>query len=186
MHKAVRLTLIIIIAVLIPVVPFLVVGELPGERWLSEADDNALLFAATGTGLLALDIALPIPSSLVGTALGARLGFWAGSIWCWLGLMIGNMVGYGFGHLFPRRFVTLLPLEPSQAIVFLSRPVPVFAEVITMTAELDCRPICRPNLPNAYTVGFANSTPTEQSWRFRGGRSASSGLSRSLSFPVGH
>jgi uncharacterized membrane protein YdjX (TVP38/TMEM64 family) len=133
-HKAVRLTLIIIIAVLIPVVPFLVVGELPGERWLSEADDNALLFGATGSGLLALDIALPIPSSLVGTALGARLGFWAGSIWCWLGLMIGNMVGYGFGQLFPRRFATLLPLEPSQAILFLSRPVPVFAEAIVMAA----------------------------------------------------
>jgi uncharacterized membrane protein YdjX (TVP38/TMEM64 family) len=133
-RKVVRLTLIIIIAVLIPVVPFLVVGELPGERWLSEADDNALLFAATGTGLLALDIALPIPSSLVGTALGARLGFLPGSFWCWLGLMIGNMVGYGFGQLFPRRLATVLPVEPSQAIIFLSRPVPVFAEVIVMAA----------------------------------------------------
>lgn len=134
MQKFLNLTIVIIVAILIPVVPFLVVGELPGERWLSRTDDDALLFAATGSGLLAADIALPIPSSLVGTALGARLGFWAGSACCWLGLMIGNLVGYFFGHLYPQRLVTKLPEAPLDVIVFLSRPVPIIAEAAAIAA----------------------------------------------------
>jgi uncharacterized membrane protein YdjX (TVP38/TMEM64 family) len=134
MHKTLRLTLVIILSMLIVLVPFFVVGELPGERWLSRADDNALLFAVTGCGLLVLDIALPVPSSLVVTAMGARLGFLAGFAWAWLGLMLGNSLGYGFGRLFPERFATRLPLAPTEAVLFLSRPVPVLAEVATMTA----------------------------------------------------
>ena len=43
MHKALRLTAVIIISMLIVLVPFIVIGELPGERWLSHADDNALV-----------------------------------------------------------------------------------------------------------------------------------------------
>lgn len=134
MQKFLNLTTVIIVAILIPVVPFLLVGELPGERWLSRTDDNALLFAATGSGLLALDIALPIPSSLVGTALGARLGFWAGAACCWLGLMAGNLLGFAFGHLYPRRLATTVPNESMDLIVFLSRPVPIFAEAAAIAA----------------------------------------------------
>jgi len=129
-----NLATVIIVALLVPLVPFLVVGELPGERWLSQADDNALAFALTGSGLLALDIALPVPSSLVGTALGARLGFWAGLLCCWLGLMAGNVVGYVSGHLFPHRLATPLAAEPMDAILFLSRPVPVIAEAAVIAA----------------------------------------------------
>lgn len=140
MQKFLNLTTIIIVAILIPVVPFLVVGELPGERWLSRADDNALLFAATGSGLLALDIALPIPSSLVGTALGARLGFWAGAACCWLGLMAGNLIGYAFGHLYPRHLATNLPNQPMDLVVFLSRPVPIFAEAAAIAAGANRMP----------------------------------------------
>jgi uncharacterized membrane protein YdjX (TVP38/TMEM64 family) len=133
-QKLSRLTTVIIVAILIPVVPFLVVGELPGERWLSRTDDNSLLFALTGSGLLALDIALPVPSSLIGTALGARLGFWAGSLCCWLGLMGGHMIGYGFGLLYPRRLASPVAPERMGTIVFLSRPVPVIAEAASLAA----------------------------------------------------
>lgn len=133
-HKAVRVTVVVIIAVLMPVIPFLVVGELPGERWLSSTDDNTLIFALTGSGLLAVDLALPIPSSLVGTALGARLGFWFGFISCWVGMMAGNIAGYYFGRLSPQRFATALPREPTVAILFLSRPVPVAAEAAALAA----------------------------------------------------
>lgn len=134
MQRATRLTTVIIVSMLLPIVPFIMVGELPGERWLSQNDGNSLLFGATGGGLLALDILLPVPSSLVGTALGGRLGFLAGALWCWSGLMIGNLVGYALGHLFPRRFATELPEAPSEAVLFLSRPVPVLAEAATVTA----------------------------------------------------
>lgn len=172
MQKLSRLTAIIIVAILIPVLPFLAIGELPGERWLSRADDNALLFALVGGGLLALDIALPIPSSLVGTALGFRLGLPAGSLSCWLGLMAGNLAGYAFGHLYPRRFAATLPREPLGALVFLSRPVPIFAEAATMVAGATRMPLASFALPCAlgngvYAVALcANATLwAAEGWR---------------------
>jgi len=90
-----RQLVVIITALLIPILPFVIIGELPGERWLSAVDDNALLFGLTGSGLLALDIFLPIPSSILGTILGARLGFWPGTLCTWTGLVAGNLLGFG-------------------------------------------------------------------------------------------
>ena len=77
--KLSRQLAIIIAALLVPIVPFVIIGELPGERWLSATDDDALRFALAGGGLLALDILLPVPSSIVATLLAARLGLspWA-------------------------------------------------------------------------------------------------------------
>ena len=74
-----RSVLIIAAALCIPLVPFFIIGEMPGERWLSAADEHAGLFALAGAGLLAIDVLLPVPSSIVGTMLGARLGFLPGS-----------------------------------------------------------------------------------------------------------
>ena len=85
-HK--RGLLIIAAAVCIPLVPFFIIGEMPGERWLSATDSHAWLFALAGAGLLASDILLPIPSSIVGTMLGAPLGFVAGFIATFPGLCI--------------------------------------------------------------------------------------------------
>jgi hypothetical protein len=45
-----------------PIVPFVIIGELPGERWLTANDENAMLFALTGGGLLIADVVLPMPS----------------------------------------------------------------------------------------------------------------------------
>lgn len=129
-----RLLGVVVVALLIPILPFLVVGELPGERWLSAMDRNAWLFGATGGGLLAADVLLPIPSSIVGTLLGARLGFLSGLVWCWGGLLLGNLVGYGAGRLLLGRFTSTLPTAPTALVLFASRPVPVLAEAITFTA----------------------------------------------------
>jgi len=147
MQKASRLAIIIIVSILLPVLPFIIVGELPGERWLSQSDDNALKFAVTGSSLLAADILLPVPSSIIGTALGARLGFVGGMTWCWIGLTLGNVIGYLVGQLFPKRFASELAQTPTQAIVFLSRPVPVIAEAVVIAAganRLDWRAFLMP------------------------------------------
>ncbi|WP_223753971.1 VTT domain-containing protein [Myxococcus sp. RHSTA-1-4] len=48
-------------------------------------------------GLLAGDVLLPVPSSLVGTAAGGLLGFWGGLATAWLGMMVGCAVGYVLG-----------------------------------------------------------------------------------------
>ncbi len=48
-------------------------------------------------GLLAGDIFLPVPSSLVGAASGSLLGFWGGMLTSWVGMMGGCWLGYQFG-----------------------------------------------------------------------------------------
>lgn len=134
MHTATRLSLVIVLAILIPIVPFAIIGELPGERWLSATDENAFLFGMTGMSLLASDVLLPIPSSIVGTMLGARIGFLSGWIWCWSGLVLGSIIGYLTGRLLLSRFAPELPRTPTLWLLFISRPVPVFAEAMTFTA----------------------------------------------------
>lgn len=134
MNKPSRMTLIIIITLLIPIVPFAIIGELPGERWLSANDDNAFLFGLSGMTLLAADIFLPIPSSIVGTLLGARLGFVPGWLWCWTGLMLGHIAGYFAGRLMLAKLAPDIPRTPTLILLFVSRPVPVLAEAFTFTA----------------------------------------------------
>jgi hypothetical protein len=50
----IRALWVLLAAVLVPLLPFAVIGELPGERWLQTAEDDALRFGATGAGLLGL------------------------------------------------------------------------------------------------------------------------------------
>ena len=126
--------LVLLAALLIPIVPFLVVGNLPGERWLPGADDSELTFGAVGAALLACDVLLPIPSSIIGSVLGARLGMATGAGWTLLGLCAGNFVGFGVGRLLPRRYSASLPATPSALVCFLSRPVPVLAEAVCFAA----------------------------------------------------
>jgi uncharacterized membrane protein YdjX (TVP38/TMEM64 family) len=141
MHTATRLSLVILLAILIPIIPFLFIGELPGERWLSATDENAFLFGVAGMGLLASDVLLPIPSSIIGTMLGARVGFLSGWIWCWSGLVLGNGIGYLTGRLLLSRFAPDLPRIPTLWLLFISRPVPVLAEAMTFTAGAERMPL---------------------------------------------
>jgi membrane protein DedA with SNARE-associated domain len=128
---------VLLAAVLVPIVPFAVIGELPGERWLEAVSHDALRFGATGAALLAGDVLLPIPSSVIGALLGGRLGFALGFGWAFSGLWAGHMIGYGCGRLLPSRFRSELPRAPTLAIVFLSRPVPVLAEAVAIAAGVE-------------------------------------------------
>ncbi len=125
---------ILLLAFLLPALPFLVVGELPGERWLSARDGDAVSFAAIGAGLLAVDVLLPVPSSVVGSLLGARLGAAAGFLACWVGLVAGNLLGWALGRGASLRFEASLPMVPTAWLVFATRPVPIVAEGITLAA----------------------------------------------------
>ncbi|MBT6226509.1 MAG: hypothetical protein HOI47_07635 [Candidatus Scalindua sp.] len=134
MSPYLRRVTVIIIALLIPIVPFLIIGEIPGEKWLSRADDNAFIFGLTGASLLTSDILLPIPSSIIGTFLGARLGILSGWVWIWSGLMVGNLIGFAAGKYLLKSIKIDVSKTPTQVILFLSRPVPVFAEAAAITA----------------------------------------------------
>lgn len=79
----------------IPLVPFALFGELPGETWVEHPGD-AYVFG-TGVLLLAGDIFLPVPSSVVAVFLGARLGMGGGALAIMLGLNLGTVLGYAAG-----------------------------------------------------------------------------------------
>lgn len=121
-------------ALLVPIVPFLLVGELPGDRWLSATDGDARLFALAGAALLASDVLLPVPSSILGTLLGARLGLPLGFLCAWSGLLAGNLIGYGIGRLLPGAWSIDLPRTPGLLVLFASRAVPVLAEAVALTS----------------------------------------------------
>jgi membrane protein YqaA with SNARE-associated domain len=129
-----RALLVLALAVLVPLLPFVAIGELPGERWLLASTGDALRFGATGAALLAADLLLPIPSSVIGALLGGRLGLWAGFGWTFAGLCAGHAVGYALGRLAPARFASELPDAPSLGLVLLSRPVPVLAEAVALAS----------------------------------------------------
>jgi uncharacterized membrane protein YdjX (TVP38/TMEM64 family) len=133
--RVTRGLLIIAAALCVPLVPFFIIGELPGERWLSAADQHAGLFALTGASLLAIDVLLPVPSSIVGTMLGARLGFLPGFLATFAGLMTGQIGAYAASRWWlARRHATPLPAAPTLTALFLSRPVPVLAEAMALAA----------------------------------------------------
>jgi membrane protein DedA with SNARE-associated domain len=141
-----RVLLVLACAGLVPLVPFAVLGELPGERWLSAQGGDALRFGATGAALLALDVLLPIPSSVLGALLGGRLGFVPGALWAFSGLFVGQCFGYALGRLLPARFASQLPVAAdgmSAAVVLVSRPVPVLAEAVAIAAGVERMPLRR-------------------------------------------
>ena len=129
-----RTVLVIIATLAVPLVPFLAIGEMPGERWLSAIDHNAFTFALLGASLLAADVLLPVPSSVLGALLGARLGFALGFVATFVGLALGHLLGYAVGRVALRRVGAELPASPTLLAVFASRPVPVLAEAMTLTA----------------------------------------------------
>jgi uncharacterized membrane protein YdjX (TVP38/TMEM64 family) len=126
--------LIIAAALCVPLVPFFIIGEIPGERWLSATDEHAWLFGLVGAGLLTIDVLLPIPSSIVGTMLGARLGLVAGFLATFTGLMTGQIAAYAFSRRLLRKESSDLPAAPTLMAIFLSRPVPVLAEAMALAA----------------------------------------------------
>jgi uncharacterized membrane protein YdjX (TVP38/TMEM64 family) len=80
-------------------VPFALFGadlDAVTQRYLA-ARPPAWQVALVLGGLLAGDILLPVPSSLVSTAAGGLLGFWGGLATNWAGMMLACTVGHGLG-----------------------------------------------------------------------------------------
>jgi uncharacterized membrane protein YdjX (TVP38/TMEM64 family) len=80
-------------------VPFALFGadmDALAERFLAARPPSWQVAMVLG-GLLAGDILLPVPSSLVSTASGGLLGFWGGLATNWVGMMVACAVGYGLG-----------------------------------------------------------------------------------------
>lgn len=134
--------LLLVLVLAVPIVPFLVLGQSIDrwiDTWLQQNLPPAVVAGAT-VGLLAVDVLLPVPSSVVSTVAAHRLGFCLATGCSWLGLTLGAVAAFLAARLLGRSIVERLSrpedLERADrlsgrygpALLVLARPVPVLAE----------------------------------------------------------
>jgi uncharacterized membrane protein YdjX (TVP38/TMEM64 family) len=145
------LTLIVLVAATIIASKLLVENVLgiPMEalaaRWLTHAGFGTAALIAI---LLAADVALPIPSSLVMVLSGAAFGIWWGSLVALVGSIVGEWIGFELVRRYGRgvsrgivgadefeRFSTFFEKHGTLAVM-LTRPLPVVMETMSLVAGL--------------------------------------------------
>ena len=110
--------------------------------WLQQAGWVA---AAIGVSLLALDVALPVPSNVVMIAHGALFGTVVGTLLSLLGSMLAAAAAFWIGRRGGRLLALLIPPDErarADAIlarwgvvgIVVSRPLPLLAETIVVLA----------------------------------------------------
>ena len=127
---------------LVPVLPFLFFGG-QFEDWVQDLEDNPPPRAATAglvVGLLATDILLPVPSSVVSALAGYVLGWWRATLATWIGMNLGAAIGFALARRWGRPLALWFSKEEDlermrhvsdvygPAVLALARAVPVFAE----------------------------------------------------------
>lgn len=117
-----------------------------GADWLQAVRARPLAAAGVVITLLAADVVLPVPSSLVAVFAGGVLGLARGALTIWIGLMLGCGIGYAIGARPGRRLAArvvgadqLVALERRGAVIgplalILARGVPVLAEASVIAA----------------------------------------------------
>ncbi len=148
--RTLRATVTFLVALSVPVVPFLVFGdwfEFAAQDWL-HAKSESLRTASGIVGLLASDILLPIPSSIVCTYAGETFGMAMGTVVSWTGLTLGTIIGYGLSSWLGAPFVAKFGQEESlrQAemlhgssagwLLALTRALPVLAEAAVLVCGM--------------------------------------------------
>ena len=94
--RLIRPLLMLAIVLLIPIVPFLILGDDFEDRvrlFVYQERTTTERFLAVA-GVLSTDILLPIPSSVVSTIAGGALGIWNGALASWLGMSVGSILGF--------------------------------------------------------------------------------------------
>jgi uncharacterized membrane protein YdjX (TVP38/TMEM64 family) len=129
------------------IVPFWLFGERV-EAFVADIlrrETGRLLLAGFGVLALAADVLLPVPSSVVSTALGALFGGATGTILSAAGLTLGCGLGYWLGRRAGQSFAARRrgPEDPliwnllerhGAAVLVLCRGVPVLAEASVIAA----------------------------------------------------
>jgi membrane protein DedA with SNARE-associated domain len=142
MGKLLRASVLIAAVLAIPVVPFLFFGksiETTVAGWFSPAPSNRAVFLIV-VGVLATDVFLPVPSSLVSTLGGAHLSIPLAIFASWLGLSLGAISGFAVARSLGRPLAARLASPEDLArmdrlsvqygprLLVLFRPLPVLAE----------------------------------------------------------
>lgn len=133
---------------------------------LFEAQFDALAIRITSSGtsrslaaggifaLLALDVFLPVPSSIVSTAAGVLFGVARGALIVWSGMMAGCLLAYvvGLRAAGAARWIAgsenlarseALMRKYGESAIVLCRPVPVLAEATVIFAGIVRAPFAR-------------------------------------------
>lgn len=139
-------------------IPFFLFGdriETWTDNFLLSASDQSGWIAMVLGSLLASDILLPVPSSMVSTAAGFFLGFMGGVFTSLAGMTVccisGFLLGAKFGRPIACRLVgnnELKRLEKMSHrfgdwVIVVSRPVPVLAEASVLFAGISRMPAYR-------------------------------------------
>lgn len=146
MWQLIRPMLPMVVILAIPIVPFLLWGEsleASLQQW-REHPPAAPWVALAVIGLLASDIFLPVPSSVVSAVAGHQLGTWLGTLVTWLGMNLGAVFGFALarwcGPVMVRWFSRESDLQRAgamaerfgPALLALARGVPVLAEATVL------------------------------------------------------
>jgi uncharacterized membrane protein YdjX (TVP38/TMEM64 family) len=152
-----RPLLLLTLVLLIPVVPFLLWGnalEASARQWM-ETPMSRPATAATVVVILATDIFLPIPSSLVSTVAGARLGWLLGTIASWFGMTVGATCGFALARRYGRTIVLWFTREAEiermqnaadrwgVLVLVVTRGLPIVAEASVLLFGLHKLSWCR-------------------------------------------
>ena len=151
-----RWTIIIVLLLALILVPFFLFEESFNQFAASVAkgEGSRWVAAVSIAALLAADVFLPIPSSIVSTAAGVLLGFWGGAAAVFAGMTIACLIGYFTGSRmsgWARRFVGPAGLARAEGVArrygdwafVLCRPVPVLAEASVILGGLVKAPFGR-------------------------------------------
>lgn len=101
MRTFAKILILVTVALAIPTVPFAIWGdslEQAARTW-EETQPSPGVMAIVVFVLLSMDVLLPVPSSLVATLAGAKLGVFAGAMVCFAGLTVGAAIGFGLAKL---------------------------------------------------------------------------------------
>jgi uncharacterized membrane protein YdjX (TVP38/TMEM64 family) len=140
---------ILIVSVLFTILIILfLVAELLHVPFL--ADDSIKRLAGfhlcwIGALLLAIDVLLPVPSSLVMVTLGCVAGVFWGTLWAFLGVFAAAIIGFSLGRTaqpFVKRFVgeeernrvNAFIKRWGMAGIIVTRPLPLLAETTVLIA----------------------------------------------------
>lgn len=154
----VRWVLLVLAVLAIILIPFFLFGDRI-QAWtadfLSSASSHPFTAALVLGSLLASDILLPIPSSMVSTGSGFVLGLAGGFAASWTGMTVSTLIGYALGAR-ARSGVSrrLLGEEEQQrlerlyqrfgdGLIVVTRPVPVLAEAAVLFAGIGAMPFPR-------------------------------------------
>jgi len=167
MSAPLRLFLWLLVALLIPIVPFLVLGDQFEQLlfdWIrSDLAEETIAFGLCG--LLIVDLLLPVPSTAVTTYAGGVLP-WGVAFFCaFVGLSTGHMIGMSLTRLLGRPFaekwcrredldqLDQLSLDYGPVILVITRALPLLSEASVLLLGLTRLPLWL----GAFAIALSNA-----------------------------